>query len=83
MNLKLLLTYINGDEKEISCLAADMVAFESHFDLSIARLEKEIRLSHLFYLAWHAEKRTKATDKEFDVWLDDVEGVAPVGDQKK
>ncbi len=83
MNFKLTLTYVNGDSKELTCIASDMVAFESHFDLSIARLEKEVRLSHLFYLAWHADKRTGATTDDFEKWLEGVEMVAPVGDQKK
>lgn len=83
MNFKLTLTYLNGDVKDIACVAADMVAFESHFDLSIAKLEKEVRLSHLFFLAWHAEKRAKATTKDFDNWVLEVEGVAPVVDEKK
>lgn len=83
MNFQLSITYTNGEKKDLTCIASDMVAFESHFDLSIARLEKEVRLSHLFYLAWHAEKRTGATKDEFDKWLESVEMVAPVGDQKK
>jgi hypothetical protein len=83
MNFQLSITYTNGEKKDLTCIASDMVAFESHFDLSIARLEKEIRLSHLFYLAWHAEKRTGATKDEFDKWLESVEMVSPVGDEKK
>jgi hypothetical protein len=27
------------------------------------------------YLAWHSEKRTSATKKDFDNWLDDVDQV--------
>jgi hypothetical protein len=83
MNFQLSITYLNGETKDLNCIASDMVAFESHFDLSIARLEKEVRLSHLFYLAWHAEKRLGATKDDFEKWLESVEMVAPVGDQKK
>lgn len=83
MNFKLSITYTNGDTKDLTCIASDMVAFESHFDLSIARLEKEVRLSHLFYLAWHATKRLGETKDDFDKWLEGVEMVTPVGDQKK
>lgn len=83
MNFQLRITYLNGETKELTCIASDMVAFESHFDLSIARLEKEVRLSHLFYLAWHAEKRLGATKEIFDKWLESVEMVGPVDEQKK
>jgi len=83
MNFKLVIHYQNGESREVTCAAADMVAFESHFDMSVARLEKEVRLSHLFFLAWNVEKRTKATDKEFDKWLEDVESVAPAESAKK
>jgi hypothetical protein len=27
------------------------------------------------WLAWHSEKRTAATKKDFDNWLDDIESV--------
>lgn len=83
MNFKVVITYADGESKTVQAIAADMVAFESHFDLSIARLEKEVRLSHLFFLAWHAEKRTKATDKTFEEWLETIESVAPESTQKK
>lgn len=83
MNFKLNVKYLDGDPKEVTCVASDMVAFESYFNLSIARLDKEVRLSHLFYLAWHAEKRTGATTDEFEKWLDTVEIVSAAGDQKK
>jgi hypothetical protein len=50
--------FIDGTSEECVAIAADLIAFESHFDLSVARLEKEIRLTHLFFLAWHVLKRT-------------------------
>ena len=83
MNFKLVIHFQNGESREVTCVAADMVAFESHFDMSVARLEKEVRLSHLFFLAWSVEKRTKATTKEFDAWLEEVESVAPAEQPKK
>ena len=73
MNFNLLIKFADGTEKTVSANPADIVAFESHFDLSMARLQNEIRLTHVFFLGWHAEKRTKATDLEFDAWLETVE----------
>jgi hypothetical protein len=31
----------------------------------------------LFFIAWHAEKRTKATGLDFEPWLETVEMVEP------
>lgn len=83
MNFKLVINYSEGNSKEVTCAAADMVAFESHFDMSVARLEKEVRLSHLFFLAWNVEKRTKATELDFEAWLNTVESVTPAEPVKK
>jgi hypothetical protein len=80
--INLQITYIDGAVAECSAIAADLVAFESHFDLSVARLEKEVRLTHMFFLAWHALKRTGKTTDEFDKWVESVSMVSE-GDAKK
>ena len=38
MNFNLLVTFLDGTNREVSGIAADLVAFEAHFDLSVARL---------------------------------------------
>jgi hypothetical protein len=80
--INLQITYADGTAKEVTAGAPDIVAFESKFDLSIGRLEKDFRLTHLFFLAWNAEKRTKATDHDFDAWLETVE-LVEAAEQKK
>ena len=75
MQINLQIKYTDGASKEISANAADIVAFETHFQISVARLEQNVMLTHLLYLAWHAEKRAKATDKTFEEWLETVEGI--------
>jgi len=75
MNFNLLVKYLDGTEKEVAGRASDVVAFESQFDLSIAALDKNLRLTHLFFLAWHSEKRTEATKLTFEKWLDTVDSV--------
>lgn len=72
MNINLLIVYLNGTKKEVSAGAADIVAFEEKFDLSIARLEQNVKLTHLFFLAWHTEKRTGDTKDDFNKWLETV-----------
>lgn len=74
--IDLTITYLDGSEETVSAVAADLIAFESHFDLSVTRLEKELRLTHLVYLAWHALKRTKKTNDEFEAFSDKIAGVA-------
>lgn len=75
MNFNFLVKYLDGSEKTVSGKAADVVAFEAHFDLSIATIDKSLRLTHLFFLAWHVEKRTGETKLEFEKWLDTVDSV--------
>ena len=75
MRIALTVDYVGGVSKEVIAGAADMVAFEREFNLSVGSLAESPRLTHLYYLAWHSEKRTKATGLEFDEWLATVEGV--------
>ena len=75
MKINLRIEFVSGEEKEISCSAADIVKFESKFDLSVAVLESSVKLTHLLFLAWSAEVRTKSTTKEFEVWVDDVASI--------
>jgi len=82
MDFRLEVKYIDGTTKTVVGMAADFVAFETKFDLSMARLEKEIRLTHLFFLGWHIEKRTGNTKLDFEPWLELVEMVQ-AADTKK
>jgi len=75
MKINLQLTYENGQSKEITANAADMVAFEEKFNVSVADLASAPRMSHLLFLAWHSEKRTGATTDTFEKWLESVEQV--------
>lgn len=70
--INLHITYIDETTAECSAIAADLIAFESRFDLSVARLSSEIRLTHMFFLAWHAVKRTGKTTDEFEKWVESV-----------
>lgn len=75
MRIDLQLTYTDGTIKAVSATAADLVAFETKFDLSIARLEQNVKLTHLLFLAWNVERRTGQTSLEFEPWVDTVEGI--------
>jgi hypothetical protein len=81
MKLTLRIQFADGTSKDILVSAADMVAFEDKYNISIARLE-EARIGWLLFLAWHSEKRRKATELEFEAWLDNVESVGQTEDPK-
>jgi len=71
-----------GEPKEVTCLASDMVKFETHFNISIANLDKDLKITHLLFLAWASEARTKATAKTFEEWVDSVLSVSAAEDPK-
>jgi len=76
MRINLQLTFTDETTKEITCNAADLVAFEDKYNISSAKLGGgETKLSYLLFLAWHSEKRTGATKDNFDKWLETIESV--------
>ena len=81
MKITLQIQFADGTTKEIVVSAADMVAFENKYDISIARLD-EARVSWLLFLAWHSENRRKTTNLEFEAWLDTVETIGATDDPK-
>ena len=78
MRMQLDVEYNDGSTKEVKVIMADMVRFESKFDLSIAKLGQEMKVTHLLWLAWTALTREKQTTAEFEVWLEDVSTVGAV-----
>jgi BarA-like signal transduction histidine kinase len=82
INLRVEFSDKPGEHKEIVCLASDMVKFETHFNISIANLDKDLKITHLLFLAWASETRTKATAKTFDEWIDGVVSIAASDDPK-
>lgn len=83
MRITLRVEYLNNKKVDVVCSAKDLVAFEEKYQRSVARLDTEMRLTDLLWLAWHSQFRQKQTDKDFDLWLDDVESIAPSDDDPK
>lgn len=75
MKINLRVSFLDGNSKEITCGASDLVKFEDKFNISVARIQEEVRVTHLLFLAWSAEVRTKATALDFDAWTETVETV--------
>jgi hypothetical protein len=72
LRITLRVTYLNGEVKEVICSASDLVKFENHFNLSIGKLEQDLKISYLLFLVHASETRTKATTLDFDTWVDTV-----------
>jgi hypothetical protein len=75
LKINLRIEFNGGESKDVTCSASDLVKLESKFDISISSLETNPKFTHLCFLAWASEFRLKATDKEFDVWMDTVSSV--------
>ena len=72
--------HLNDGTKRLAVVAfADMVKYEDTFNVSMAKVEAEMKIRDLAWLAWHCEKRNKVTTLDFDTWLDSVENIS-VGD---
>lgn len=71
--INLQIEFLNASEPvTVQAIAADLIAFEARFDLSVSKLGADVRLTHLFFLGWHAAKRSKLTDLDFEAWTETV-----------
>jgi hypothetical protein len=75
MRMQLDVEYNDGLTKEVKVIMADMVRFESKFDLSIAKLGQEMKVTHLLWLAWSALTREKQISLDFDKWTETVASI--------
>jgi len=81
--INLQVTYTDDTTVEVSATAADFIAFEQHFDKSIAVLGEDSRLTYMFFIAWAALKRTGKTELDFEAWAGTVAGVGDGAAVKK
>lgn len=72
-------TFVDGEEKEVTAQFPDFVSFERTWQRSVARFEQELRLTDLAWLAWSSITRAKLTTKKFDPdWIETVANVEVV-----
>ena len=83
MRITLRVDLVDGSKQDVICSAIDLVAFEDKYQRSVARLEQEMRLTDLLFIAWHSLHRQKQTGKDFDNWLNDVESITSSDDDPK
>lgn len=76
MKIDLTVKPIEGEPIQVTARFADFVAFERTWNRSISKLESEMRLTDIAWLAWHALKRTRQTSAAFDPeWIGSVDEV--------
>lgn len=78
MRMQLEVELNDGTKKDVKVIMADMVKFESQFNLSIAKLGQEMKVTHLLWLAWSALTREKEVTTEFDSWVETVASIGAV-----
>jgi hypothetical protein len=83
LNLQVQFTDKPNEVKQVVCNPSDMIKLETKFDISIASLETNLKVTHLLFLAWASETRTKATTESFEEWVDTIESISPADEQKK
>jgi hypothetical protein len=69
MKLTMNIEHADGTESQVPVRPRTQVAYERHFN---RRLEDDISMEGLYWLAWHASKITQ----KFDSWLDTIESVS-------
>jgi hypothetical protein len=75
MRINLAIEQTDGTKLDVTASAIDLVRFEERYDISVAKLEKEMKLTHLLFLAHSSLKRQKKTDLEFEAWVETIESV--------
>jgi hypothetical protein len=80
--LNLDIAFLDGTSAEVLAVASDFVRWEAKYDLSVARFNQDMKLTHLMFLGWSVLKRTKQTEVEFEEWVDLVQGVTVIDSKK-
>jgi hypothetical protein len=75
MRIFLEVEYATGEKVNVAASAVDLMKFEEKFELSIVKLDKEVKLTHLMFLAWASLSRQKQTKLEFEQWAETVDAI--------
>lgn len=71
LNIEVTVRYAEGRETTTKVGPATQVAFEREHNVGIGAISTEQKVSHVYWLAWHATKPGVA----FDAWLESVESI--------
>jgi hypothetical protein len=80
--LNLQINFADQSTKTVAAIAADFIAFETHFDKPFTVVSTDQRLTYLFYIGWAVMKRTNLTDLDFEKWSETVIMVGVADDPK-
>lgn len=83
MRINLRIDLVGGVSKTVTANAADMVAFENKFNISVGNIGSDPRMSYLLFLAWHSEKRNGATTETYEKWIESIEGIGASDEDPK
>lgn len=80
--INLQINFVDGSTADVSAVAIDQIKFEEHFNIALSKVATEGKLTHVYWLAWHACNRTKISALDFEAWAETVDTVE-VGDSPK
>lgn len=83
MRINLQVDYADGNVQEVICSAPDLVKFEEKFDLSIAKLGQEMKVTHLLFLAYSSLSRRGEVKLPFEKWLENVANIGAADSDPK
>lgn len=72
MKLQVTVEYEDGNTQLVTVTPFTQVAFEREHGMSIAALATDQKITHMYWLAWHAATKGQGS---FDEWLQNVAGV--------
>ncbi len=76
MKIKLSVKYLDTTSKDVEAVFADFIAFERVMSKSVAKLDDDMRMTDIAWLAWHALLRQKLVAVPFEPdWINLVEMV--------
>jgi len=76
MKFALLVHGTDGKPRKSIAEFADFVKFEEVHNISMAKIEDDLKVRDLAWLAWHSEKRRQQTALTFDQWIETVESIS-------
>ncbi len=75
MRLPLHVQYEDGSGVDVVASAPDLIAFERHFDKSMAVFSEQVRIEYMLWLTWTALKRKNLISVDFDPWSETVAAI--------
>jgi hypothetical protein len=81
MQIRMTVTPKKGETHDATAEPQDLIAFEREFSKSVAKLQENIFLTDLFWLAWHVERRSKNTGLDFEEWVASVDDIGVAEEQ--